>query len=232
MSKQHIVTLREFNAKNFVMDKNIKNNKIHIYYNKNPFILNAGKLECPHGIDYVHGNTYGLLTFAVEGKIADTLKQLDDIALRIGVKRSIELFGEEITEKEKVPYYPLCKVNEDESEVSTTMFVPYKNDIPFISVFDKGGTRLGDPNTQLSNNFTAKALIKFPFLQVDKGNLRWNVTLSQLKITEYSLLPDGCILFDDEAECLNELERRKNAADLPTFEIADEDDGINELLDD
>ena len=232
MSKHNVVTLREFDVNKFVMDKNIKNNKIHIYYNKNPFILNAGNLECPHGIDYIHGNSYGLLTFAVEGRFTDVLKQLDDIALRIGVKRSIELFGEEITEKNKVPYFPLCKVSDDETEITTTLIIPYKNDMPYISVFDKTSNRLGDPTIYLSNNFIAKALIKFPSLQVDNGSLRWNVHLSQLKVVEYSLLPDGCILFDDETECLNELERRKNASDLPGFEITDEDDGVNELLDD
>ena len=227
-----ITRCSDFDKRKVTMNKQVKGNSIPVKYAGKQLMLNSGILECPLGVEHINGKGYGIINIYLseDDPIFNVLESLDNIARLIGQRRSAELFGTEL-ELDKVPYYKLLSDKETGNHCFR-VFIEYKDDIPSTTVFDRDNDRLEDPKTEMSNRFTALYLIVFRGLSLHDGYLRWDYNVLQIKISESSRLPPGCLITDEEEEVERVLAvRRANDTYMPTFDVVDEGEEIaNELL--
>jgi len=226
-SKTQVVLPHKFSSRRITMGKTLKNDKISISYNRKPFYLNTGEVECLSGIEYIEGNTYGIIELQIPEscELYDVLDELDNIVKVIGNRRSEEIFGGKI-DVEKVPTYPLLKNG------ILRLFIEYRNGYPAIPIFDRDQDRLTEVSSEIANRFTALFLINFRGLSIHDGHLKWDYRVTQFKINQSCKLPPGCLISDDEAFIEHQLKLRRLAdPEIPEFDIVEEDnDDVNELL--
>ena len=243
--KMDIIPLNKFDVRELSYSRKVSNGTINILYGGVPLYINSGVMECPHGIN--KSTDYGIITIELNPVHYEFFRQLDKTARTILSELSEELFGSK-QNAENVSYYDLCQyADEDHAEAYVKLMIPYRNDLPLPAVFDRDGSRIENPNNELSRKFSALFLLSFSSITVNDGHARWNVRVMQLKIKESSKLPVGCLILDDEAEVTAIMTQREQTATFGLVHTgtgvasADGDDGdggaeheydpnVNELL--
>lgn len=142
----------------------------------------------------------------------------------------------------------ICRMYTKDAE-SEDDDLPYKslimkdNDLDAIKLVLNSDTRFFDRNGVLLNNeqvnqvtagkFEANFLLLFT-LNNYKGTYFWSLSPVQVKIKEFCTLPEGCVIFTDEQELMNELSTRtqtqieiRHEQEAP---VVDFDPDLNELL--
>lgn len=105
------------------------------------------------------------------------------------------------------------------------------------ALFDRNKKRINtneDNITSVSGRFKCRFIISMSNVTVFNGKFYVKPELHQLMILNQSLMPEGCIVFENEDDFLKEVENRDQGSNHFTFyedAVCDYDPDINELLD-
>ena len=217
------------NVNNILTSKikiDLQQDKINLYYGKNRLYAKTGCWVCPYGLG--DNNT---LTVVVPDNYCEHMYKIDNIG-RTVVRNNYEtIFGTPAPEDDdEMPYIPLIKTLEDGSDVMNVRLSDK------VRVFDKNGEYIPDHASCLSSQFSAYYLLDLSALSIYNGYVTWQVWPIQIKVKQYCVLPEGCLILNSLDEVDGALKQRikvkvksRSVDDLDA--VVDFDPDANELMD-
>lgn len=191
--------------------------------------IKTGCWTCPYGKD-----DQGKLTVVISDNQYFKVDELDKFGRDV-CKYFLRQAGQEVPEDlDDLPYKSLIQ-NVDGLDVLQLQMTDRTR------VFDSNGIKLSDEQSsqctagQFSGHFLLQLGLRVWSGAGEDGKFYWSVQPIQIKIKRYCSLPEGCVIFDNEAELEEELHKRKKITIKKRVQdeeaVADFDPDVNELMD-
>ena len=195
-----IPNINRLSADKIKMD--IQPGTVNLYYGKTRLFVKTGCWTCPYGV----GDSNNIVCL-IPDIYCEKLAWLDNLARMIIFQNYEKIFGEEVPSQcnvDDVPYTPIVKILEDGLECAKFPVIER------MRVFDSNGEKINDYMPCLSSQFSAYFLFDMSTISVHKGYASWTLWPLQVKIKHYCILPEGCLIYDNEKELQVALQERKN----------------------
>jgi hypothetical protein len=210
------------------INKDAPTPQVNVYYvqgkTKTPLHLKVFNWTCPFGRD-----DRDQLVAIIPDELYFDLEALDKLGKDICKMFYTELTGKDLDPDEDIPYKSLIHKDDGLDTVHLSLS-------PQTRVFDNNNVKLGPEQiTQYtSGQFSANFLLSFACISVYNDYFFWSLLPSQIKVKKYCTLPEGCIIFEEEALLQQELETRRQVQVTTKVQdepVADFDPDVNELID-